>query len=58
MSRVIMAVGVAIPFSPLGRYLGFSQVPGVYWPLIAVTLLCCVLVTQGVKMWLLQRRWI
>jgi Mg2+-importing ATPase len=58
MSLVIMAVGIAIPFSPLGRYLGFSPLPGLYWPLIAVTLLCYVLLTQGVKMWLLRRRWI
>ena len=58
MSLVIMAVGIAIPFSPLGRYLGFSPLPGLYWPLIAATLLCYVLLTQGVKMWLLRRRWI
>jgi E1-E2 ATPase len=58
MTLAITAVGIAIPFSPVGRYLGFSPLPGLYWPLIAVTLLCYVLVTQGVKMWLLQRRWI
>jgi P-type Mg2+ transporter len=58
MSLVIMAVGIAIPFSPLGRYLGFSPLPGLYWPLIAATLLCYVLLTQGVKMWLLRRAWI
>ncbi len=58
MSLVIMAVGIAIPFSPVGRYLGFAPLPGLYWPLIAATLLCYVLLTQGVKMWLLRRRWI
>jgi Mg2+-importing ATPase len=58
MSLVIMAVGIAIPFSPVGRYLGFSPLPGLYWPLIAATLLCYVLLTQAVKMWLLRRRWI
>ena len=58
MSLVIMAVGVAIPFSPLGRYLGFTTLPPLYWPLLALTLVCYVLLTQGVKMWLLRRKWI
>ena len=58
MTLVIMAVGIAIPFSSVGRYLGFSALPGLHWPLIAATLLCYVLLTQGVKMWLLRRRWI
>ena len=58
MSLAIMAVGIAIPFSPVGRYLGFTTLPALYWPLIAATLLCYVLLTQGVKMWLLRRRWI
>ena len=58
MSLLIMAIGVAIPFSPVGRYLGFTTLPPLYWPLLAVTLLCYVLLTQGVKMWLLRRKWI
>jgi Mg2+-importing ATPase len=58
MSGIVMAVGIAIPFSPVGTYLGFSRLPPLYWPLLAVTLLCYVLLTQGVKMWLLRRRWI
>ena len=58
MSVAIMAIGVAIPFSPLGRYLGFSTLPALYWPILAATLLGYVLVTQGVKMLLLRRRWI
>ena len=58
MTAVIMAVGVAIPLSPLGRYLGFTALPLLYWPLLALTLVCYVLLTQGVKMWLLRRKWI
>jgi P-type Mg2+ transporter len=58
MSGVIMAVGVAIPFSPVGTYLGFTRLPTLYWPLLAGTLLCYVLLTQGVKAWLLRRGWI
>ena len=41
-----MAIGIAIPFSPLGDYLGFTALPPLYWPLLALTLLCYVLLTQ------------
>jgi Mg2+-importing ATPase len=57
-SLSIMAVGIAIPFTPLGHYLGFSALPPLYWPILAATLLCYVLLTQGVKTWLLRRQWI
>jgi Mg2+-importing ATPase len=57
-SLAIMAIGVGIPFSPLGPYLGLSRLPLLYWPLLAATLLCYVLLTQGVKMWLLRHKWI
>ena len=57
-SLLVMAIGIAIPFSPVGRYLGFSVLPPLYWPLLAATLVCYVLLTQGVKMWLLHRNWI
>jgi Mg2+-importing ATPase len=57
-SLAIMAVGVAIPFSPLGLYLGFSTLPPLYWPILGLTLVCYVLLTQGAKMVLLRRGWI
>ncbi|MGA7121244.1 MAG: HAD-IC family P-type ATPase, partial [Polyangiaceae bacterium] len=58
MSLFIMVVGVAIPESPLAVYLGFTRLPALYWPLLALTLACYVMLTQGVKMWLLHKRWI
>jgi Mg2+-importing ATPase len=58
MSLVIMAIGIAIPFSPLGDYLGFTPLPPLYWSLLALTLLCYVVLTQLVKMWLLRKKWI
>jgi Mg2+-importing ATPase len=58
MTLLVMGIGVAIPFSPVGTYLGFTRLPGQYWPLLALTLVCYVVLTQGVKMWLLQRKWI
>jgi Mg2+-importing ATPase len=58
MSSVIAAIGVAIPFSSVGAYLGFTPLPTLYWPLLAVTLVCYAGLTQGVKMWLLRKKWI
>jgi Mg2+-importing ATPase len=57
-SLAIMAIGIWLPFSPIGSWLGFVPLPGLYWPLIALTLFCYMLLTQGVKMWLLRRGWI
>jgi P-type Mg2+ transporter len=58
MSASIMAIGIALPFTPLGHYLGFTRLPTLYWPLMILTLLCYVLLTQLVKMWLQRRKWI
>jgi Mg2+-importing ATPase len=58
MGLVTLAIGIGLPFSPLGRYLGFRALPPLYWPFLLVTLLCYSLLTQGVKMWLLRRKWI
>jgi Mg2+-importing ATPase len=58
MSGVIMAVGIALPFTPVGGYLGFTPLPPLYWPVLGGTLVCYVALTQSVKMWLLRRRWI
>jgi P-type Mg2+ transporter len=58
MGIVIMAVGVGLAVSPAGRALGFTTLPGLYWPLLALTLACYLALTQGVKVWLLRRRWI
>jgi len=55
---LIMAVGVGLSFSGAGRYLGFTELPSLYWPILALTLACYLALTQGVKMWLLRRRWI
>ena len=58
LGLVTVAVGVGLPLSPLGRYLGFRALPPLYWPLLLLTLLCYLLLTQAVKVWLLRRRWI
>jgi Mg2+-importing ATPase len=58
MTSVIMSIGVLIPITPLGRYLGFTGLPPLYWFLLALTLLAYMLLTQGVKTWLIRRAWI
>jgi Mg2+-importing ATPase len=54
----IMLFGVWLPTSPLGPALGFTPLPRLYWPLLLLTLLAYVALTQLVKTWLIHRRWI
>jgi Mg2+-importing ATPase len=56
-TAAVMAGGMWLPFSPLGPWLGFSHLPGLYWPLLALTLACYVLLTHTVKTWLVRRNW-
>jgi Mg2+-importing ATPase len=58
MSVCVMAFGVGLPFTPLGTYLGFTTPPPLYWPLVGLTLLCYVALTQAVKVWLVRHKWI
>jgi Mg2+-importing ATPase len=58
MTAVIMALGVWLPSSPVGPWLGFTSLPGPYWPLLVLTLFCYVCLTQGVKTWLIRKGWI
>ncbi len=53
---VVMAVGLWLPTSPLGPALGFVTLPALYWPLLGLTLLCYLMLTQVVKHVLLRRR--
>jgi len=54
----IMAVGIWLPFSPLAGVLGFTALPPLYWPLIFLTLILYVALTQKVKSSLLRKAWI
>lgn len=55
MTFAIMAIGIAIPFTSFGSYIGLMPLPLSYFPwLIAILLSYCVL-TQGVKMWYIKR---
>jgi len=54
----IMALGAWLPYSPLASALGLAQLPGLYWPILLLTLLCYVVLTQIMKMWLFKKHWI
>lgn len=57
-SAAIMAVGVSLPYTRLGGYLGFTAPPPTYWAYLAATLVAYVALTQAVKAWLMRRGWI
>src|SRR4029453_9845218 len=46
-TAAIMLVGLWLPASPLGPTLGLTHLPNLYWPLLAVTLLAYVALTQA-----------
>src|ERR1022692_2522795 len=54
----IMALGMWLPYSPLASSLGLTSLPRMYWPILLLTLLCYVSLTQLIKVWLLRKKWI
>jgi Mg2+-importing ATPase len=57
-TAAIMIAGMWLPSSPIGPALGLTRLPLLYWPILAVTLLAYMALTQAVKTWLHRRRWI
>ena len=57
-SLAIMTFGGLLPYSPLAAPLGLTALPGLYWPLLLATLICYVVTTQLIKVWLLRKHWI
>jgi Mg2+-importing ATPase len=54
----IMALAVWLPYSPLAHALGLVHLPQMYWPILVLTLLGYMSLTQMIKVWLLRRKWI
>jgi Mg2+-importing ATPase len=54
----IMAIGMWLPYSPLASALGFTHLPRMYWPILMLTLLGYMSLTQIIKVWLLRKQWI
>jgi Mg2+-importing ATPase len=55
---LIMGIGAWLPFSPLAKPLGFVPLPWQFWPILAVTLICYVGLTQLIKTWMVRKNWI
>jgi Mg2+-importing ATPase len=55
---LIMGIGMWLPYSPLAPILGFVHLPPLYWPILLLTLLCYMALTQLVKMWLMRKSWL
>jgi Mg2+-importing ATPase len=51
----ICAIGVALPFLPIGAWFGFTPLPGVYWLALAAILAAYMALTQFVKAWMIRR---
>lgn len=54
-SLVICVVGVWLPFSPFARALGFTPLPPLYWPLVALMLIAYLSLTHVMKIWFHRR---
>ncbi len=55
MTFSIMAIGIAIPFTSFGSYIGLMPLPLSYFPWLIATLLCYCILTQFIKMWYIRR---
>ncbi len=54
----IMAFGMWLPYSPLAASLGLTHLPRLYWPILMLTLVGYMSLTQVIKVWLLRKKWI
>ena len=54
----IMAFGMWLPYSPVASALGFTHLPRLYWPILMLTLLAYMGLTQIIKVLLLRKQWI
>jgi len=55
MTGLIMAVGIYVPFSPLGPLVGLQALPWQYFPWLVGTLLAYCCVAQGMKKFYIRR---
>ncbi len=54
-TAVIMALGILIPYTGLGREIGMRGLPLSFYPWLVLTLLCYAVLTQKVKTWFVRR---
>lgn len=54
-SIYIVTIGLVIPFTPLGKHLGFTMPPGAYLFFLAVIVLSYLFMVQVVKNWFIRK---
>jgi Mg2+-importing ATPase len=54
-SLAICAVGLWLPTSPFATALGFTPLPGLYWPALAAMLIAYLVLTHVMKTWFHRR---
>ena len=52
---IIAAIGIALPFTSLGGFLGFVPLPPAYWIALCLILMSYVVLTHFVKTWFIRR---
>jgi Mg2+-importing ATPase len=52
---LIMAIGAALPYLPIGGYFGLVPLPGIYWVWIAGFLIAYSVLTHLVKLWFQEK---
>lgn len=55
MTFSIMAIGIIVPFTSFGAYIGLMPLPFSYFPWLAATLLAYCFLTQSIKTWYIRR---
>jgi Mg2+-importing ATPase len=55
ISVVVMAIGLTLPFTPIGSGLGLVPLPAAYFGWLALILLAYAILTQLVKSWFVRR---
>lgn len=54
----VMGLGAWLPYSPIARALGLTPLPLAYWPILFVTMLAYLALTQVIKGLLVRKRWL
>jgi P-type Mg2+ transporter len=54
-SLLILAIGFAIPFTPLAVFFGFTPLPALYFLILAGIIVCYVVLVQLMKSWMIKK---
>ncbi|MCX6773554.1 MAG: cation transporting ATPase C-terminal domain-containing protein, partial [Candidatus Micrarchaeota archaeon] len=51
----VCMIGAILPYTDIGKSLGFVELPSAYWIFLTVTILVYFILTQAVKTWLIRK---